>query len=228
MKKLKRIISTIILTLSPFAALAGNGSAYFKGMIGANKLNDIKNFNNLKQKASFAPEMSIGAGAGFNFSDTLRADILVSYTTVYFYNSRKLITFYDTHLNSTESTINSTIFNVYKDVFNLDEDVSVFVGAGAGISQINESIRWEVFFPDKKNPNNIITAKGDIYRKTVYNFTYSLIGGLNFKVTPQLNIEIAYNFKDHGLTSSKMIGKVHLRKKHYKGHSIYTGIRFNT
>jgi len=227
MKKLKRIIPTIILTLTPFAALADNSGVYFKGMLGMNKLDNIKNFNDLKQKSNFSPELSLGAGAGFNFDDTLRAEVTFSYTKVQFYNNNKISTFYDTSLNTKKTVINTTMLSVYKDFFDVAENVSAFVGVGAGVSQINETVHWKILLPDQKNSRNIKTLTGATYRKTAYSFTHSLIAGLNFKVSPQLNVEVAYNFKNYGLTKPKTVGKVYLDEKHYVGHSIYTGIRYN-
>lgn len=227
MKKLKQTLSILIITLAPFVAFADIQGAYFKGIVGMNKLDDIRNFDDFKQKSAFSPEVSIGAGAGFNFDNSIRAEIMVSYTKVHFHSNCKLSTFYDTSLNTKKTVINTTMLNFYKDFPEVAKNVSVFGGVGFGASQINETIQWKTFFPDRRNPRNINTSKGTTYRKTVYNFTYSIIAGLDFKVSSQLNLELSYNFKNYGLTKPRMVGRVLLDEKLYRSHGIYTGIRYN-
>lgn len=222
---LKNKILIIAIALTPFSVFAEH-TPYFKGIIGINKFNQIKNFNNFKQSSNFSPEIGMGGGAGFNFDDSFRGEVIFSYTKITFYNNCNLSTFYDVHLDNKKITINSAIFNVYKDFFEIAENVKFFAGVGIGVSQINESITWKTFSPIS-NSKTINTYKGVANRKTTYNFIHSFIAGIDFKVSPQLNLEFAYSFKNHGKTKSQMLQRVNLNEKLYMSHNIYTGIRYN-
>ena len=223
---LKNKLLIIAIILTPFSVFAEH-TPYFKGFLGINKFNQIRNFNNFKQSSNFSPEIGIGGGAGFTFDDSFRGEVIVSYTKVMFHNHCKLSSFYDVHLNNKKITINSTMLNVYKDFVDLTENVKFFAGVGIGISQINETITWKTFSPNSRNNRIITTYKGVANRKTTYNFTHSIIAGIDFKVSPRLNLEVAYSFKNHGKTKSQMLQRVYLDEKLYINHSIYTGIRYN-
>ena len=222
---LKNKIMTIAIILTPFTVFAEH-TPYFKGFFGINKFNQISNFNNFKQSSNFSPELGIGGGAGLIFDDSFRGEVIVSYTKITFRNNCKLSTFYDVHLNNKKVVINSTMLNIYKDFFDIAENVKFFAGIGLGISQINESIAWKTFAPSR-NSKIITTYTGVANRKTTYNFTHSIIAGVDFKVSPRLNLEFAYSFKNHGKTKSQMLQRVQLDEKLYINHNIYTGIRYN-
>jgi opacity protein-like surface antigen len=224
--KLLTILLNTTIILYPFCVFADQGP-YFKGLIGMNKFNRIKNFNDFRQNSNFSPEIGVGGGIGFNFDKTFRGELIVIYTKVNFHNHCNLNSFYDTHLNTKRVTINSTMFNIYKDFFEVTKNVNFFGGVGIGISQINESITWKVFYPDIRNRRNIKVSKGATHRKNVYNFSYSLMAGMDFEVSEKLNIELGYQFKNLGITKPKTMQVVYLDGKTYISHNIYTGIRYN-
>ncbi len=224
--KLKNALLTIVVILLPLSVFANTGT-YFKGQLGMNKFNDIRNFDDFKQKSNFSPEIAIGGGVGFDFDESFRGDVIVGYTKVRFHNNCKLNKFYDTHLNTKKVVINSIMFNIYKDFFDVADNVKLFAGAGIGISQINETIHYKTFLPDNRNRRNIITFTGPSYRKTVYNFSHNVTFGLNFEVSDRLNLETAYQFKHHGVSKAKKMQVVRLEEKLYRSHGIYTGIRYN-
>jgi len=223
---LKNKILTIAIMLTPFSVFAEH-TPYFKGVFGINKFNQIRNFNNFKQSSNFAPEIGIGGGAGFTFNDSFRAEVMVNYTKITFHNNCRLSTFYDVHLNNKKITINSVMWNIYKDFFDIAENVKFFAGVGIGVSQINETITWKTFSPNRSNNKAITTYKGVTNRKTTYNFTHTIKAGLDFKVSPRLGLELAYSFKNHGKTKSQTVQRIHLDEKLYINHSLYTGIRYN-
>jgi opacity protein-like surface antigen len=64
--------------------------------------------------------------------------------------------------------------------------------------------------------------------KEKLNFAYSLILGTAIKVSPNVNIEIAYSWKDFGSTSyNKDSDGDRPDKNRYHGHTVMTGIRFD-
>lgn len=222
----KNKILTIAIILTPFTVFAEH-APYFKGFFGINKFNQVRNFNNFEQKSNFSPEFGIGGGAGLNFDDSFRGEVIVSYTKVTFHNNLKLNSFYEVYLNTKKVVINSTMINVYKDFFEIAENVQFFAGVGIGISQIHEIINWNSFSPDMRNNKAITTYKGVTNRKTTYNFTHSIAGGVDFKISPRINIELVYKIKNHGKTKSQTVQRIHLDEKLYFNQSIYTGIRYN-
>ena len=224
--KLKNTLLTIVVILSPLSVFANTGM-YFKGQLGMNKFNNVRNFNDFRQESNYSPEISIGGGVGFDFDDSFRADVIAGYTKVTFHNNCKLSRFFDTHLNTKKVVINSLTFNVYKDFLDVAENVKLFAGVGFGISQIHETIYYKTFLPDSRNRRNITTLTGAMHSKTVYNFSHNVTLGFDFKVSDRLNIETAYNFKHHGVTKSKKMRVVHVEEKLYRSHGIYTGIRYN-
>ena len=224
--KFKNTLLTIAVILSPLSVFANTGT-YFKGQLGINKFNDIRNFNDYEQKSNFSPEISIGGGIGFDFDDSFRGDVIVAYTKVTFHNNCKLSKFFDTHLTTEKVVINSIMFNIYKDFLDVADNAKLFAGVGIGISQIHETIYYKTLLPDIRNRRNIITVRAAIHSKTVYNFSHNVTLGFDFEVSDRFNIETAYNFKHHGVTKSKKMRVVHVEEKLYRSHGIYTGIRYN-
>jgi opacity protein-like surface antigen len=222
MKILKQVLSLLLLTTSTSFA----EGMYFKAQLGMNKFNDIRNFDDFKQKSNFSPEIALGAGIGLHFDDSFRGDITAGYTKVSFHNDCKLKKFYDTHLNTKKVVINSIMLNIYKGFLDVADNIKLFAGVGLGISQINETIYYKMFLPDNRNRRNIITVTGATHRKTVYNFSHNVTFGFDFEVSDRFNVETAYYFKHHGVTKSKKMPAAHLEGKLYRSHGIYTGIRY--
>lgn len=223
---LKNKLLIIAITLAPFSVFAEH-TPYFKGIFGINKFKKIGNFNNSHQTSNFSPDIGIGGGAGYNFDDTFRGEVLISYTNLTFADCSKIDTFYDLHTNTKKVTINSAMLNIYKDFFKITDNVNIFAGVGIGLSQINENITWKTFAPNFTNNKLINTYQGVTNRKTTYNFTHSIMAGIDFKVSSRLNLELAYVFKNHGKTKSQTVQRVHLDEKLYLNHNIYTGVRYN-
>ena len=217
------ILGTILV---PFSSLAEH-TPYFKGIFGINKINKIANFNNSYQKSNFSPDIGLGGGVGYSFDNTFRGEVLITYTNLSFSSRSKMDTFYDLNVNTRRVIINSAMFNIYKDFFEITENINMFAGVGVGVSQITEYITWESFSPNTVTRNRITFAKGITNRKTVYNFSHSIIAGLDFKVSDKINMELTYQFKNNGITPSKKLGKINVDQKHYLVHNIYTGFRYN-
>lgn len=218
------LLSVILIPNICFAEHA----PYFKGVLGINKINKIANCDNTYQKSNFSPDIGIGGGVGYNFDDSFRGEVLITYTSLSFSNKSKFDSFYELSVNTKKVVINSTMLNIYKDFFQLSDNVTFFAGVGAGISQITEFIVWESLSPNRTVGNNKITfAKGVTTRKIIYNFSHSVIAGIDFKVSDRINMEFTYQFKNNGLTPARKMARVNVDQKHYLVHNIYTGFRYN-
>lgn len=202
-------------------------SPYFKGILGINKINKLANYDNIYQKSNFSPDIGIGGGVGYILDDGFRSEILITYTSLSFSNKSKLDSFYELSVNTKKVVINSTMLNIYKDFFTLSKNVNFFLGVGAGISQITEFIIWESLSPNRVANNKITLAKGVTNRKIIYNFSHSVIAGIDFKVSDKINMEFTYQFKNNGLTPARKMARVNVNQKLYLVHNIYTGFRYN-
>lgn len=217
----------LLLIIIPNIGLAEH-APYFKGVIGINKINKLANYDNQYQKSNFSPDIGIGGGVGYILDKGFRGEILVSYTGLSFSNKSKLSSFYELSISTKKVVINSTMLNIYKDFFTLSHNVNFFLGIGAGISQITEFIIWESLLPNMVAGNNKITfTRGVTNRKIIYNFSHSVIAGIDFKVSDRINMEITYQFKNNGLTPARKMARVNVNQKLYLLHNIYTGFRYN-
>lgn len=223
-KTLKKKLLATALILAPFAAFADNDQGYVKAMIGMNKLNQVKNFDSIKQKTNFSPVFTLGVGG--EVIDDIRWEVLFDYNKVNFVANHKFSEFNSIYFNIKNVVINSLSLNIYKDLLNINDQVKLFAGIGVGQSQIHETIEWRAFFPHRKDKNLIIESNGNNYRKISQNFSYSATLGVDFKVSNDISLEATYRFMDHGYTKGKKVAKSVIDKKHYFGHAVHAGIRY--
>lgn len=227
LRYIKTKLLLFLIVLTPNIGLAEH-APYFKGILGVNKINKLANYNNIYQKSNFSPDMGIGGGVGYILGDGFRGEVLITYTSLSFSNKSKLDSFYELSINTKKVVINSTMLNIYKDFFEVTDNVTFFAGVGAGISQITEFIVWESLSPNRTAGNNKITfAKGVTNRKIVYNFSHSVIAGIDLKVSDKINMEVTYQFKNNGLTPARKMARVNVDQKLYFVHNLYTGFRYN-
>lgn len=217
----------LMVILLPFSSLAEH-TPYFKSVFGINKINKIANYNNTYQKSNISPYFGLGGGVGYSFDDSFRGEVLITYSNLTFSNKSKPNSFYELNINTKKVIINSAMFNLYKDLFAISENINFFAGVGVGVSQISEFITWQSILPNRTTGSNKITfAKGITNRKIVYNFSHSVMAGVDFKVSDKFNLEVIYQFKNNGITPSRKLGNIMVDQKHYLIHNIYTGIRYN-
>jgi opacity protein-like surface antigen len=222
----KLILGISIIMLIPNITLAENNH-YIKTMVGFNKIYKLANYNNKYQTSEFSSDIGIGCGIGYIFNDTFRSEILVTYTNINFSNSQTFQNLYELNIHTKNVVINSTMLNVYKNLFQLSKNINYFIGVGIGVSQINELIVWETLFPNiVGNTNKINFSKGVVNRKITYNFSHALITGINFKVSDKIDTEFVYQFKNNGTTPARKMVRANVDQKTYFIHNLYVGFRY--
>ena len=145
-----------------------------------------------------------GAGLGYYFFNNLRTDLVINYSTPESKYSSNSIP----QSNITAKPKISALFLTgYVDLFDISI-CEVFIGAGAGVSQIKNKVTMDAqSASNKKN-----------------NFAYQLVAGTAIKMTPNMNVELTYSWKDFG--STKEIANV-VQAMDYKGHNVTLGLRFD-
>ncbi len=244
MKKL--LIGLSIATLSNISLASEGTGFYLKANVGGNKMNEAKEeVGNIgdkfaTSKSQLAPSFSVGLGGYIN--DFIRTDLTFDYSKVIFGEGT-------TNFTSTEqedgdyytlvgkasldrnASVYSAMLNSYIDL-PIADNAKIFIGGGVGLARIKEKITAKVS-EGNLYVNNVWHQRVPIMTdssstKEDLNFAYSLMLGTSIKVSPNVNIEIAYSWRDFGVTKPKKWWNDNDRptKNRYNGHSVMTGIRF--
>jgi len=240
----KFLIGLSIATLCNISLAGERTGFYLKANVGANKMNEAKEgvakSRSLNSKSTISPSFSVGIGGYIN--NFIRTDLTFDYSKVSFKNATKNITindFDEEYGNYTvvinafldrKASVYSMILNNYIDL-PMNDNSQIFIGCGIGLAQIREKIvaraengkayvgneYWHI-------PNYTASAS----TKQKLNFAYSFTVGSAIKVAPNVNIEIAYSWKDFGVTKHEKWQDDDDRpdKNRYNGYSVMTGIRF--
>ncbi len=251
MKKIKNIIlataATVALCSSSMAFAAAQDTFYGKVAVKGTRLakntlsvtagKDPKavtakkaegaNFKyKLKSDTSFAGDVEVG----YYFMENVRIGLAYS---KYFNPSLKKTQEIDNNAtqkvdNTIKSKINahSLMLNGYVDVADLSM-AKIFVGAGAGMSQVSAKVNFSASETDKANGNKVTNTSPSIKLKKSNNFAYKLTTGLAVEMAPNVYGEVFYAWEDLGKTKdySGDLGKIN--KISVKGHTAGLGIRFD-
>lgn len=232
-----------ILTLHSCLTFAESkeGNFYLKAVIGSNKMNDVREQNfqnnfNLKQASILSP--FIGLGAGYYLTNKIRSDITFNYYTPFFITESANFNSYNAEDNTfvvggasvtRKAIIKSIMLNGYYDILNKDS-FTIFIGAGIGSSHIKEKVSI-LSSGNINNDQQIITFPLDVLTATTKltnNLAYSFTIGTAIKVRENINLELAYKWKNFGKTNpQRNINGDVLTKNHYKGHNISVGLRLD-
>lgn len=220
-----------LLALIPSISFAKDNKFYFKVIISAIKINNIKEFN---QESNVSP--TIGLGFGYYINDFYRMDITADPLIFHFHNE---FTNYEYALSDANvvgaKTIKrkaygrSIMFNNYIDVISKDS-YKVFIGGGIGIVRFKEKVTYltagNYFINEQIYTFPLIIES--VVSKLTTNFVHSLTIGTSLKLQPNINLEFSYNWKDFGKTKYRMEDKEKVpRRNRYKGHHFSLGIRFD-
>ena len=218
---IKKIILTSCMIFSTSAIASANegGQFYIKGNLGAGKLThnlkpdfDEDYESDIKFKTKIAPIVDLGFG--FKFNDQFSMDVTAS---GFFSNNMKNNT--TTNLNDVDEIklsngmviknfssasdteelkvklqIGTLMLNGYL-TMPASETVTLFVGAGAGLSTIVEKVSQE----DTTVTNGVIRFS-DHFKETKVSKKPAFMGtiGMSLAVTPNVAIEPSYSYKDFG------------------------------
>jgi len=238
MKKL--LIGLSIATLSNISLASEGTGFYLKANVGANKMNSAKQEHegilNTKSKSAISPSFTIGTG--YYINDMVRTDLTFDYSNISFKEGKTNFNFPSNNLGETingqlllnrKASIYSLMVNGYIDM-PATENIKFFLGAGIGMAQIKEKINASLTGALLLG-NTIIGTMNEKHSdssKRKNDFAYSLTIGSAVKISPNVNIEIAYSWKDFGSPDyNKDIDGDRPDKNRYKGHSVMTGIRFD-
>ena len=227
---------------------------YLSLSVGASKFNKVTQENDSEDsgfhiksnvsKSRVSPALSIAFGS--YISEKVRLGVSLDYLKVNFKNSSInsgsfLIPYpedesfiFTKNMNiklQRKASIYSAMVNTYIDL-PVIENVELFVGGGIGVARIKENLKCNAssFITHADYDGNVIGRKQhNIPQSTkgVSNhFAYSLTVGTSFKVTPTVNLDIAYNYKDFGKTENDKddLDNIYTPTR-YRGHMLMAGIR---
>ncbi len=239
----KLLLGTTILMLSTSVLATDDKDRtgfYLKMNVGANKINDIKEKSqdinlSVKSKSEISPMFAIGVGGYIN--NVMRVDLTFDYLKVDFKNTKNTIKIevedkrVKAHISlDRKAYIYSGMLNTYLDL-PITDNMKFFVGGGMGLAQIREKVGGNVHltaFNIEDNSTDYHTINDHESSKKKNNFAYSLTAGISAKIAANTNIELAYSWKDFGKTKYKKDEDGdRTGSKHYKGHILTAGIRFD-
>lgn len=224
--KLKLITLCTMFALNNHNATAEEASkVYLKAQVGELILDPVKNFSGNSEGENIAPYLSLGVG--YNLNDSLRLEFQIEHNQVNLYSKENtIIELNKLYFTLQNLTINNVSLNLYKDIYDLDDGVNIFCGAGIGVSQINEKVSRDFFTLDRTSPGNIKNYKGYIAKKSLYNLSYSFDIGLSYKANNHIHIETSYRYKDYGKGGEQKVLQNKVHKQKYIAHILTTGLKY--
>ncbi len=199
-----------IYTILSSTAFASSGQFYLKGELGFNRMQDIKISG---KKFSQSNVALYGGGLGYYFFNNLRTDLVINYSTPESKYSSNSIP--QSNIKA-KPKISALFLTGYVDLFDISI-CEVFIGAGAGVSQIKNKVTMDTVYS-----NTVPTTQTASNKKN--SFAYQLVAGTAIKMTPSMNLELTYSWKDFG--STKEITNF-IQSMDYKGHNVTLGLRFD-
>jgi opacity protein-like surface antigen len=243
MLKIKLLFAFILLAFITMIMLAPSAYSedkfYIKGTISAHKTKDIKEYqsifkSSLKSSSYFSPVF--GLGVGYFINDGIRTDLMYEQSKIMFNKESVCVTFADNNITckgmayiKRGTDVKSLMLNGYVDI--LDRDAfKFFVGGGVGIARIKETVNRSII--GKATLTDLseydFNYSESTSNKVKNNFAYALILGTTMKLNPGINLELAYSWRDMGVTKHRLLDKCEpIITNEYKGHSFSTGLRFD-
>lgn len=223
-KKLKYCILASSLLASNALAI-DKGNFYLKGGVGLSHIATTK-FSNTEFQGKNKLEGSfplIEAGVGYQFTDSIRADLLIDY--YFLFRSNETSTNYNNDLYkvTSKTKADTLMLNVYKDISTYGS-FTPFVGGGIGIAELKESASGYVV-SQEDNFHYTLDAKS---KKSVNRFAYKLTVGADIKISDTVTGEISYNYFNLGNNKTKTIGGLRkLGNRSYAIHNVTLGMRIS-
>jgi len=215
------ILASSLLASNALAIDAGN--FYLKGGVGLSHIANTK-FSNTEFQGKNKLEGSfplIEAGVGYQFTDSIRADLLIDY--YFLFRSNETSTNYNNDLYkiTSKTKADTLMLNVYKDVGTYGK-ITPFVGGGIGITELKESANGYAV-SQEDNVHYSLDAKS---KKATNRFAYKLTAGVDIKISNNVMGEISYNYFNLGNNKTKTIGGLRkLGNRSYAIHNITLGMR---
>lgn len=212
----------VFLLFYPFVSYSKN--FYLNVNIAGNKVSSFKQYSNV------SPEINIGIG--YYFNDYYRVSILNGYSNFNFDN--KYIPYEEvvdtsatvgTKCINHKTQVKYIMLNNYVNLIRKD-NFELYISAGIGIDKIKEQSTY--LFSGLLINGDIVSVPlttAHHNSKNTRNFIYSIGTGVGIKLNPDINLDLAYNYKDFGIP--KYESENLLLDKRYKLHSFSVGIRLD-
>jgi opacity protein-like surface antigen len=216
----KFLVLAAAASLSASSALANAGDFYVKGTAGYAKFNNEKlksggDFVKLKSKSGGA---TFGIGAGYYITDIIRADLMLEHFSNIQHKFSGLYSGNAVNLNL-KSRSTAAMINGYVDFANVG-DIKFFAGLGLGMVKTTGKVNYSV-----KNlaSGRVVLDRTDKV-KTKNSMAYAVHLGATTKVVDNVNVDLAYSWRDLGSIKNPKIEKSNFP---YRGHHVTLGIRYD-
>lgn len=228
----------IIISLLLYSVSASASDFYMKGIVGTSKLRGMKEIKQsldftTKQDSNLSP--SVGIGIGYNLPKGIRTEINVHIYSAYFDLGTANLHYVNNNgsrsmgnvFTDRKATIQTLMHHYYIPIFNRG-NYNIFVGAGIGIARIKEKVNF-IVTSNVIHPRRMYTAPistDSASTKPVNNFAYMLSIGGSISLQDNIDLELAYNWKDFGKTKPINIAQDDTpTKNRYIGHDFTVGLR---
>lgn len=224
---MKKILLPLLLYPSVVYAEKINKDFYLKLNVAGN------NVIFFKEHSHISPEIS--AGAGYYFNDFYRADIVAGHSS--FSSDDKHMAYEETLESSSVSGTKKISYKAQSQYLLLtnyiniirNDNFQIYVSGGVGLGKIKE--RANHFFSGLLINGDIVSVplNTDHYiSKSTKHFIYSLGLGASTRINSNVNLDVAYSYKDFGKPNYKPEDMRHiLSNKPYRLHNMSIGIRFD-
>jgi opacity protein-like surface antigen len=145
-----------------------------------------------------------GAGIGYDFKNSLRADLVISHRTAYKFNS------VDEELHARQSFTNTSLMaNLYYDLPTLANYFTPYFNVGIGVAR-NKSSRYSNI--DLSAPARQIIASP----QTQYNAAMSAGAGINIALRPNIKVDIFCRYNELGAFKTAHYKMLEDRSRDYR------------
>lgn len=223
MKKILLTAAAIAtLSLNSTSAIAAAESFYLKANGGGDKLLDIKtDLGSLKLKSK--NNIFFGAGAGYYVMDNVRAELAFDHylDPEFKGNGKGRLLIVDVNASGKLKTkADVLLVNGFVDLFDVSI-AKVFFGAGVGIAMISGDMTIDTSLAATGTP----LPQTKIKYKKKNNLAYGIHLGTSAEVSPGVNVELTYSFRDMGKLAKA--ANTNAEGPHLKGHHVAAGVRFD-
>ncbi len=198
------------------------GEYYLSFGSGINTINPINIVDNdLKGKVKLTqvfPMVEIAIG---NHLQDFKTELAFDYH--FMFNSKENIRNDSYGIETNVKTrINALFLNVYKDIYELNDESSLYAGAGAGISFKKEAAKGSLVMNDRTYTLTPLAIKRS------NKFAYKLTVGLSKKISKTVAFDVSYNYFDLGFNRAKASksNQVVIHSKKHNIHNVTLRLRY--
>lgn len=199
---------------------------YMKGELGVTGFSDINMDYGTKARPSSSVYQSFGVGA--YIADGLRGDIMLTHfnETTFNFRVQDGHSHYRPVRGNIKAYIDTAMFSLYYNVLEYNS-TQIFVDLGMGLSR--HKAKFLADYSEYTKAKNVVLPAESLALQTRKKdtFAYQAGAGIAFNVSPGVNVEASYVWKDLGKVGDLIAAQENLtlRKAKYKSHNITFGVR---